>query len=309
MKQFNIKTGVYLLLTCSMLFWGTSYVFTKIVLPYTNPITLIFIRLLISSAMLWIVILLTRQRQKIEKGWWKYLFFLAFFEPFLYFLGETYALERVSPIIVSPMISTIPVFTALTMIIFFNVKLSKLNIFGIIISFLGVVVMIMNKDMQADVDAFGMLLLLMAIISSVGYGLMVTKLSGKMNPVWLIAIQNSIGMLLFLPLWLAWGNPITYGAATGAQAFAGMSPQMVFWACVCMLAVFSSTFAFMFYSIAISKIGVSRAAVFTNLIPIFTAITAYVLTGEVLSAMKMTGIIIIIAGVMLTQLEKNSNIL
>lgn len=304
MKQINTKTGVYLLLIFSMLFWGTSYVFTKIVLPCTNPITLIFTRLIISSAMLWIVILLTRQRQKIEKRWWKYLFFLAFFEPFLYFLGETYALERVSPIIVSPMISTIPVFTALTMIVFFNVKLSKLNIFGIIISFLGVVVMIMNKSMQVDVDPYGMLLLFLAIASSVGYGLMVTELSGKMNPIWLIAVQNTIGMLLFLPLWLAWGSPIEYVPETGARFFAGMSPQVIFWACVCMLAVFSSTFAFMFYSIAISKIGVSRAAVFTNLIPIFTAITAYVLTGEVLSAMKMTGIVIIIAGVMLTQLEK-----
>lgn len=162
----------------------------------------------------------------------------------------------------------------------------------------------MNKSMQVDVDPYGMLLLFLAIASSVGYGLMVTELSGKMNPIWLIAVQNTIGMLLFLPLWLAWGSPIEYIPETNAHAFAGMSPQVIFWACVCMLAVFSSTFAFMFYSIAISKIGVSRAAVFTNLIPIFTAITAYVLTGEVLSAMKMTGIVIIIAGVMLTQLEK-----
>ena len=306
MKHINHKTGLYILLIFSMIFWGTSYVFTKIVLPCTNPITLIFTRLIISSAMLWLIIGLFKRKEKIAKSDWKYIIALSFFEPFLYFIGETYALERVSPVIVSPVIATIPVFTALVMTTFYHVKLSKLNMVGIFFSFFGVVFMISNKNMQIDVDGYGLLLLLLAVMSSVGYGLMITKLSGKINAMLLIALQNTIGIFLFLPLWLFWGEPITYSHLL-TTPWINLSPTIVFWLCVLILAIFSSSLAFMFYSMAVAKIGISRAAVFTNLIPIFTAITAYFLTGEILSPIKMTGILIIITGVVLTQSEKAGN--
>ena len=295
-----------MLLVLSMIFWGTSYVFTKIVLPCTNPITLIFIRLIISSAILWLTIWLFKQTENIDKPDWKYIFALAFFEPFLYFIGETYALERVSPIIVSPMIATIPVFTALVMTTFYHVRLSKLNMTGIFISFLGVIVIIINKNMHIDVDICGLLLLLLAVASSIGYDLMITKLSGKINALLLIALQNTIGILLFFPLWLLWGDPIAYQQLQPLSF--NLSQPVVFWLCVLILAIFSSSLAFMFYSMAVAQIGISRASVFTNLIPIFTAITAYFLTGEILSPLKMTGILIIITGVILTQSDRNARI-
>lgn len=304
MNMQQSKFTTYLLLSCSMLFWGTSFVFTSLILPSINAISLIFIRLVISASMLWIFILLFYKKCKIEKKDWKYLFLLALFEPFFYFLGETFALERVSPVIVSPIISTIPVFTAIIMVLFFKAKLSKTNIIGIFLSLIGVICMILGKNLQIDVDIFGIFLLFVTVCSSVCYGIILNTLSGKVNTIWLIAIQNTIGMLLFLPLWLITKQPIDYQANLSAGIFANFSPQFVVWFSIIMLSIFSSTLAFMFYSMAVKKIGISRSAVFTNAIPIFTAITAFFLTGELLSLYKMIGILIIIVGVCLTQIEK-----
>ena len=160
--------------------------------------------------------------------------------------------------------------------------------------------------MHIDVDICGLLLLLLAVASSIGYGLMITKLSGKINALLLIALQNTIGILLFFPLWLLWGDPIAYQQLQPLSF--NLSQPVVFWLCVLILAIFSSSLAFMFYSMAVAQIGISRASVFTNLIPIFTAITAYFLTGEILSPLKMTGILIIITGVILTQSDRNARI-
>lgn len=71
-----------------------------------------------------------------------------------------------------------------------------------------------------------------------------------------------------------------------------------------LLIVFSSCLAFLFYTISVKEIGVSKTSVFTNLIPIFTALFSFLIIGEDIDALKMTGIIVVIAGVFMAQAGK-----
>ncbi|MDR1459539.1 MAG: EamA family transporter, partial [Bacteroidales bacterium] len=73
------------------------------------------------------------------------------------------------------------------------------------------------------------------------------------------------------------------------------------WICILLLSVFSSSLAFIFYSISVRKFGIVRCNVFTNLIPIFTAITSFILLGEFLSVTKIIGMFVVICGLILTQ--------
>ncbi len=302
--QKNHSIGIYVILLLSMFFWGTSYVFTKIVLSYADPITIIFTRLVISVVLLWVVIAIFYHKSGIQKSDIKYLLLLAFCEPFVYFLGETYGIERVSPVVASLVISTIPVFTAIVLTIFFRTKLNRLNQIGILVSFVGIVLMILGKNMQLQVDMVGLLFLLIAVAASIGYGLILTKLSAQVHPIWLIAFQNTVGLILFLPLWLTCGQPIVYTHEAISLLGFSLTPVQAFWTCIVILSVFSSTLAFMFYSIAVSKIGLARSIVFTNLIAIFTAITAYFLVDELFNMQKIMAIIIVLIGVVLTQMGK-----
>jgi drug/metabolite transporter (DMT)-like permease len=55
---------------------------------------------------------------------------------------------------------------------------------------------------------------------------------------------------------------------------------------------------------AVHKLGVSRTNVFSNTIPVFTAIFSYLILSELFNLNKILGMIIVITGVMLTQLER-----
>ena len=294
---------VYLFLVFSMICWGTSYVFTAIALDCTNPLTLISLRLLISDILLWIVILLFFRKCPIHKKDWLYLFFLALCEPFFYYIGETYALVRISPVVAAPIIATIPIFTMVAMIVFWKQKMSIKNIVGVVLSLVGIVFMIVNKNMEIDVDILGIVLIFFAVFSSVGYGLIVNDLSSRINPIWLIAVQNTIGLFLFCPLWLKFGEMIDYRISSETMFLSAYSPKVIFWGSIVILSVFSSTIAFILYSISVSKIGITKSAVFTNAIPIITALTAFFITGEVMNPIKIFGMLVIICGLILTQID------
>jgi drug/metabolite transporter (DMT)-like permease len=251
--------------------------------------------------MLWMIIALFFRREKIPFSSLKWIAILAFAEPFIYFIGETYGLQRVSPVITSLIISTIPVFTAILMRFFFRATLTWINFAGIFISLFGVVLMIVGKDMQIDVDFTGLMFLFIAVLSAVGYGLILHRLSSDIHPVWLIASQNTFGVFFFLPLFIVLQETPDFNHPT-ISAFS--SPQWEMWICILLLSIFSSSLAFIFYSISVRKYGIARCNVFTNLIPIFTAITSFFLLSEVLTATKIIGMVVIISGLILTQRKK-----
>jgi drug/metabolite transporter (DMT)-like permease len=299
--QKKQQAFVYILLLFSMFFWGTSYVFTSIVLKTLDPISIIFMRLVLSAIMLWLVIAIFFRKEKFPFAALKWVALLAFSEPFIYFIGETYGLQRVSPVITSLIISTIPVFTAIIMRIFFRAKLTWINFAGIFISLSGVGLMIVNKNMSIEIDTLGLLFLVIAVLSAVGYGIILHKVSIGIHPVWLIAAQNSFGVFFFLPLFLLLRETPNFNHET---AFIFSNPQWEMWICILVLSIFSSSLAFIFYSISVRKYGISRCTVFTNLIPVFTAITSFFLLGELFSSTKIIGIFVVIFGLILTQRKK-----
>ena len=299
--QHNNPLFIYIVLIFSMLFWGTSFVFTSIALETLDPISIVFIRLLISAIMLWILVALFFRKEKIPYSLLKWVAVLAFFEPFIYFIGETYGLQRVSPIVTSLIISTIPVFTAIVMRLFFQTKLTPINFVGIFISLSGVILILVGKNMQIDVDILGLALLFLAVFSAVGYGIFLNKLASNVHPVWLIAAQNTFGAVFFLPLYLLLRQPPNFDHAS---ALPFLTPQWELWMCILSLSVFCSSLAFIFYSMGVRKIGVARSSVFANLVPIFTAVFSFFLLGEQLSITKIAGIFIVIFGLILTQRKK-----
>ena len=67
------------------------------------------------------------------------------------------------------------------------------------------------------------------------------------------------------------------------------------------LSVFASALAFLFFIEGIKKLGITKAVVFTNFIPIVTASFAFFILDEKLSWMKVGGIVITISGLFMAQ--------
>src|SRR6056297_68764 len=104
------NTLAYLAAVFSMIFFGMSFIWTKQLLASYGPLTIIFLRLVISCSLLFLYLLIT-QKMQFQLKHLKYFLALAFFEPFLYFIGENFGVKYVSPTIASMIISTITLVT------------------------------------------------------------------------------------------------------------------------------------------------------------------------------------------------------
>lgn len=284
---------VYLILILSMLCWAFSYVWIKIAYEVFLPLTTVFLRLLISSILIFLIFGALKLIQKVNREDYKWIFLLAFCEPFLYFLFESFGLQTTSSTTGAVIISTIPLLTPLSAYLFYKEEVNLFNVVGIFISFAGVLVIIVDYNFNTVDPIDGILLMFLAVFAGVGYNLVVKKLAFKYNVFTITGYQNMIGLILFFPLFLVfeWNHFIST-PITGRALFS-----------VIELAVFASTLAFLFLTYGIRKIGLSKASIFANLIPVFTAFLAWQILDDEITLKHIVGIAIVISGLLLSQIN------
>jgi drug/metabolite transporter (DMT)-like permease len=282
-----------------MIFWSFSFIWFKVANKTFHPITIVFIRLLFSVIIMTTFLLITRNYMKIKKTDRKLFMMLALFEPFFYFLGESFGLTYVSATVCSVLISTIPVFAAIGARLIFKEKLKAINYAGIVTSFIGVLVFIFNTDGSISLNIKGLGLLTLAVLSAVGYNLTLSRLVGIYSPVYIVNVQNLLGAILFLPLFLIFdfkhfiSTPFTFDM---------FRP-------IIELSIFASCGAFILFAYSVRNMGITKANVFSNCIPVFTAIFSFFLIGDKLTVQNITGMAIVIAGILMSQMNgKNQNI-
>jgi len=284
---------VYLSLILAMLLWAYTFIAFKFALESFRPISIIFLRLIISVIFLFVFALIARKLQPIKKSDFKFFFLLAFFEPFLYFLGESFGLTYVSSTMGSVIIALIPLIVPIAAYFIYRERLTLLNWIGILVSFTGVIFVVMSSEVEMVARLKGVLLLFLAVLSAAGYSLTVKNLSHKYNGYTITAYQNIIGIALFLPLFL-WFD---------ASSILSVRPNPAAWTSLIYLGVFGSSITFVLFTFSIREIGASRANIFTNLIPVFTAILSYFLLKEAMPGLKVAGIFIVLIGVFLSQVK------
>ena len=283
----------YFLAVTAMLIWGVSFVWTKIVFNYYGPITTVFIRLVISTIILYLISNYVFRREKVSRKDYKLFMISSFLNPFLYFMGESFGLKLVSPTIAAVIISTIPVFTPLAAYFSLKERLSRFNILGIFISFVGILILILKKNLSLNASPHGVLILLVGVAAAVFYTIYLKRLTLKYSPIKIITVQNFIGIFYFLPLFLIFEF----------NDFIAVKPNFELVSTLLLLAVFASSLAFIFYTISVREIGMSRSNVFSNLMPVFTALFSYFVLSEIFTVNKIVGMIIVITGVFITQID------
>jgi drug/metabolite transporter (DMT)-like permease len=277
----------------SMIFWSFSFVWIKIVYEAYGPLTTVLFRLLISSGLLLIFTLLSRKLQKLQKGDFKLFLLLAFFEPFLYFMGESYGLKYVSSTVASVIVATIPLFTPIVAWYFYQEKLSITNIFGLVITFLGVSLVVLDNSLNFTASPLGIALEFLAVLGAIGYASLLKGISHRYNTFTIITYQNLIGAVFFIPLWLVFEMKEFATITFNPEAF---------WAII-KLAIFASTFAFILFTYSVRNLGINKSNIFINIIPVFVAIIAYIILGDRLNFHQIVGIAIVISGLLLAQIN------
>jgi len=274
-----------------MLLWGFSYIWSKIVFEYLEPATTVFFRLIISVVFLTTLHLLTRRKFHLASSDIPLFLLSACFNPFLYFLGENFGLSLVSPTISAVIIATIPVFMPILAFVFLRERLKVHNFIGLAISFGGVLVMVLRADLSLSASPLGLLLLFGAVASALVYGILLKKLTLKYSPLFIILVQNIVGIFYFLPVVLYFEG----------SALLHIQPDSRLLMSIAALGIFASSLAYVFFAKAVQSMGIARTNIYANLIPVFTAVFSFLIIGEVISMGKFIGMALVIFGVLISQ--------
>lgn len=283
----------YLAVSVAVILWGFSFLWTNQLLISRVPVyTFIFFRMALAGILLWLFSVLTHRLQKVRgKDWW-WLLLMVFFEPFIYFIGETFGLKVTgSPTVSAIVVATIPIFTMISGRVFFKERLSGLNIFGIFLTIPGILLVMYGKDCFTVRYFWGILLLFLAVAGSVGYSTVVKKIADRYNAFTIASYQFIFGALFFLPLFLICDvKTFSWSMFTWEMLY----PLLA-------LAILCSSLAFVLYINSIKRVGLTRTSIFTALIPAVSAIGAFFMGQEELGALKLTGMALVIAGVIIAQ--------
>lgn len=279
----------------AMVFWGLSFIWSTQVFNYLNPTTTIFFRLIISCVFLGVLLFSLGLFEKVHKKDLKLFALAALFEPFLYFIFESYGLLNSAPVVSSAIIATIPLFTPIAAFFFLKERLTPWNIAGFIISFFGVIFMLLNKNLELTISVKGIVFLFSAVFVAVAYSIALRKLTMLYKPLTITFVQNILGIIYFIPMFFIMEN-VTPSQI--AQIGGYILPLLS-------LGVFASSVAYTLWAYAFSKLGAAKANIYSNLIPVFTAIFSCIIIGEMINVQKIIGILFVIGGLILSQLKFN----
>ena len=287
------KTGVYLSVIGAMVMWSMTFVWFKIVNEAYPPFAIVFLRLLISCLIMAGIAVFFPVLQKLQRRDLPRFLLLAFIYPCMYFIAESIGLTMIHASQAAVIISTIPLFVPVGAYLLLNERVTLLNILGILISFIGVLIVVMNRDFSLNAEPAGLLLMLLAVLCAVGYTLMVKKLTERYTAYTITTYPNIFGTLMFLPLFLVFDLQEFLAAEHSLRAILNLG----------YLAVFGSSIAFILFNYSIKTIGATRTETFTNLIPVLTAVFAWYMLGEELGLKKIIGIGVVLGGLFLSQMK------
>lgn len=293
------KTLTYILITASVIFWGVSFILTKELFLTEEHMTvtvLITLRLALATAVMLPLLSITRKLQRIRREDLKWFLLLALCEPFIYHLCETNGVRLVSGSLASVVIATIPLFVPFGMWAAYHQRIKPIMIVGVVLSLAGVFLMLNGEIGFEGTGLNGMLFLTGAVVIAVVYTILLVKVVDRYHPLVVTTWQNVIGLAYFLLLTL---SSLTFHLSPLTFHLLSWSPKMLL--ILLVLGICCSTLAYAGYNYGVRNLGASEACIFNNAIPVFSLIAAVAIGQESFSWVKVIGMAIVIAGVIIAQ--------
>ena len=293
MPQAKVKAQAIGCLLVAMALWGSSFIALKVAFAEMPPLWVIFGRMALGS-LVFLCAWRWRGRCEYRAGDWKYLLGLSVCEPCLYFIFEAIALQNTSAAQAGMITALMPLLVAVGAFVFLHERISRTNLAGFLLAVAGVIWLSVGSvvDEHAPAPLLGNFFEFLAMLSAMGYTLLLKHLSDRYSAFLLTAMQAFVGAVFFLPVAL-WSAPVPVT----------ISP--LGWWAVIYLGVVVTVGAYGLFNYAVSRLPASQASAFINLIPLFTLAFAVLLLGESLTAQQMLGACVVFAGVALSQSERN----
>ena len=275
------------------LLMGSSYPFAKDVLAVMSPLLYSASRYLIAALFLFAVLAVRRRPMALPRRDWVPMILLSIVGVALFQACWGWAMARSAPSVGSIVVTTTTAFSAI-LAWFAGRRLSLLGWTGILIAFIGVV-LVVNNSLSRVTLSFGSLDgTLLWLIAAFAWALYVERgapYSQRLGALQVMAWTTLIGSLLLMPFAL-------YFDSLGE--FARLDDRLLgFWLYT---AIFPVGVAFLGLTAGLERLGVSRVMVYMYLIPVAGVGLSAAFFGDPLTAARVIGGLVVLLGVILTRL-------
>jgi drug/metabolite transporter (DMT)-like permease len=278
---------VDLLLIFAVIFWGLSFVATKMALQYLTPFEIVAVRLLLGFSVLYSILRIKKMNFTFTIGDYRIILISSFLLG-VHFIIQAFGLIYTTATNTAWLIATIPVFIIVPARIFFGERLGGWKIIGVVAATGGVLLIISRGELAnlSGPDSLGDWIILSSCITWSIYTLVTRDISRKHNPLKVVVAIMILPTAALTVIMLLSGS---------LRRFIDLPLNIIL--ALIFLGIFCLGLAHWFWLEALSRKGAGRTGVYLYIEPIITTLAATAVLNEKITTFIIVGAILIISGV------------
>jgi drug/metabolite transporter (DMT)-like permease len=283
------KYQIYMLLVFVMFVWGLNVIATKIMVSIFPPVTITSLRIFTAAISVFIILFLFKKIRIPTKREIIYIFFGGLFNVVAHHYFLSIGLSKTSASNGGLILGLGPLLTAIAAFLFLGNKVTVLRIIGILLGFSGVSFIVLEGHGGMGAVSIGDLYVFLSILVQAISFVMIKKVSNTLDPRLMTGYMLLFGSVILFIISL-------FKEPNGLEQISkgNFSVWMIFFGS----AVIGTAIGHMIYNYAIGKVGVSESAIFINLNPFFTLVSAVIFLGETITFSQILGFLFILIGVL-----------
>lgn len=294
----NSHIGAHLIACITVIIWGTTFVWTKLLIAAgLSPAQIFTLRFIIAYVLMLGFSLLWQKRtpHKWFAHTWKdelLMAALGITGGSIYFLTENEALRFTTATNVSLIVCSCPLFTLLTHKLFYRSQAMKgRQMLGSLVACVGMVIVVLNGRFVLQLSPIGDLLAFTACLSWAFYSLMMKPALQRYSSVFITRKVFFYGVLTILPYYLVVPGFPNFDVLCQPQVLT----NLLFLGCI------ASMVCFLVWNWCISRLGAVEATNWVYLNPLATIVAASIVLDETITPYFLLGSALILLGLYLTE--------
>ncbi|MDP4190997.1 MAG: DMT family transporter [Bacteroidota bacterium] len=280
----------------AVIFWGASFIATKIALNELSPMAIILLRLVFAIVLLVLFSLYKKESFTLKPRIHGWIFILALVAVFHLWIQVT-GLKYTSASNTGWIVGLSPVFMAILGILFFKEFLRLIQTFGILIAFLGLVLLISKADFSNlnFISNKGDFMVLASSFTWSLYSIINKRIAIDYSP-----MLTTLFLFVFMALLI---SPFVINSAV---VLAILHLSLSSWISIVFLGIFCSGIAYVLWAQSLKEMESAKVGAFLYFEPFITVFTAWLFLKEVITPLMLLSGFIITLGVVLVNSKKLS---
>ena len=266
--------------------WGSSFILMQMGLQGVNSIQLGSLRILFAA--LFLMIVGFKQIAKIPLYKWKYIALTSVFGTFVPAYLFAIALSKIDGSVSAILNSLTPLNTLLVGLFFFGLDVQRRQIFGVIIGFIGCVLLVLFGDGENTTENYYYAILI--VIASIFYGINVNLIKKYLSDLKPLAISTGNFVVMFVPALL-----VLY--FSGFFDIVHQEKVQTSLGFIVVLGIVGTGFSNILFFKLIQLSSPVFASSVTYIIPVVAIMLGYLFMNETLSIVQVIGALVVLVGV------------